>query len=170
MDKSKRLEIFEKVRQQYGGFLTNILWKLTGEKDLFAEAYQIALLKIWQNIEKLNSPAAGTYIYRIALSANSSAWKKRIGKDGHISIEQSEIEPAAVEQRIDNELIESVRREISKLPEKQSSALVMRYLEQKDYDVIAEKLNCSEVSARSNVSKAISALKKRLGIFQTQEK
>jgi RNA polymerase sigma factor (sigma-70 family) len=169
MNKSRRLEIFDKVRQQYGDFLTAVLWKLTGEKELFAEAYQIALLKIWQNIEKLNSLAAGAYIYRIALSANSLAWKKRISKDGHISIEQSEIEPAAVEQKIDDELIETVRREITKLPEKQSAALVMRYLEQKNYDVIAEKLNCSEVSARSNVSKAIAALKKKLGIFSAQE-
>ncbi len=88
MEKTKRLEIFEKVRQQYGCFLTAVLWKLTGERELFADAYQNALLRIWQNIEKLETPAAGAYIYRIALSANSAAWKKRIGKDGHINIEQ----------------------------------------------------------------------------------
>ena len=169
MDKSRRLEIFEKVSQQYGGFLTSVLWKLTGERELFADAYQNALLKMWINIEKLESPAAGAYIYRIALSANSLAWKKRVGKDGQVSIEQSAIEPAVYDSRVDNELIESVRREISKLPEKQSSALVMRYLEQQSYDVIAEKLNCSEVSARSNVSKAITALKKKMGIFSGQE-
>ncbi len=169
MEKSRRLEIFEKVRQQYDRFLTVVLWKLTGERELFADAYQNALLRIWQNIEKLETPAAGAYIYRIALSSNSAAWKTIIGKNGHVSIEQSEIEPEALEKKIDNELIEAVRRQITKLPEKQSAAVVMRYLEQQDYNVIAEKLNCSEVSARSNVSKALAALKKKLGIFSTQE-
>jgi RNA polymerase sigma factor (sigma-70 family) len=163
MDKSRRLELFEKVRGQYGNFLTAALWKLTGERELFTEAFQIALLKIWQNVEKLDSPAAGAYIYRIALSANSMAWKKRISKDGHISFDQCEQEPAAVETRVDNELIEAVRREIARLPQKQSAALVMRYLEQQDYKVIAEKLNCSEISARSNVSKALATLRRLLG-------
>jgi len=169
MDKSRRLEIFEKVRRQYDSYLTSVLWKLTGERELFADAYQNALLRIWQNIEKLETPASGAYIYRIALSANSAAWKKRIGKDGHISIEQTEIEPEAFDKKVDTDLIESIRREISKLPEKQSEAIVMRYFEQQEYNVIAEKLNCSEVAARSNVSKAIAALKKKFGISKTGE-
>ena len=169
MEYSKRLKAFEGVKGRYNGFLTAVLWRLTGERELFAEAYQTALMKIWQNVEKLDSPAAGAYIYRIALSANSTAWKKRISKDGHISIEQSEIEPAAVEQGIDNELIEAVRKAITKLPVKQSTALVMRYLEQKDYSDIAEALCCSEISARSNVSKALTAVKKKLAILSGQE-
>ncbi len=169
MEKTRRLEIFEKVRQQYDRFLTAVLWKLTGERELFADAYQNALLKIWQNIEKLETPAAGAYIYRIELSANTAACKTRIGKNGHISIEQSEIEPEALEKKIDNELIESVRSEISKLPEKQSEAIVMRYFEQQEYSVIAEKLNCSEVAVRSNVSKAIASLKKNLKLNKTGE-
>jgi len=162
MDKSRRLEIFEEVRSQYSGFLTAVLWKLTGERELFAEAFQIALIKIWQNIDKLDSPAAGAYIYRIALSANSIAWKKRISSNGHISIDQCPREPAAAEKGIDVELMEKVRKALAKLPGKQSTAIVMRYLEQQDYEKIAAKLNCSEVSARSNVSKGLAALRMKL--------
>jgi RNA polymerase sigma factor (sigma-70 family) len=175
MDKSRRLELFEKVRADYAGFLTAVLWKLTGERELFAEAFQIALLKIWQNVEKLDSPAAGAYIYRIALSANSTAWKKRISKDGHISFDQCQQEPAApatsCEARagVDYELMGAVRKVIAKLPQKQSQALVMRYLEQQDYATIAEKLNCSEISARSNVSKALATLRRLLGALALQE-
>ena len=176
MDKSRRLELFEKVRGQYGNFLTVALWKLTGERELFAEAFQIALLKIWQNVEKLDSPAAGAYIYRIALSANSAAWKKRISKDGHISFDQcQQQEPAApaisCEARagVDYELMGAVRKVIARLPQKQSQAIVMRYLEQQDYATIAEKLNCSEISARSNVSKALATLRRLLGALALQE-
>jgi RNA polymerase sigma factor (sigma-70 family) len=162
MNKSERLEIFERVRSQYGSFLTAVLWKLTGERELFAEAFQIALIKIWQNIEKLDSSAAGAYIYRIALSANSTAWKKRISSNGQTSIDQCQQEPAAKEEYIDVELVEKVRKAIAKLPGKQSTAIVMRYLEQQDYEKIAAKLGCSEVSARSNVSKGLAALRMKL--------
>ncbi len=161
MDNPSRLELFEKTRNRYSNFLAAVLWKLTGERELFAEAFQIALLKIWQNVEKLDSPAAGAYIYRIALSANSTAWKKRISKDGHLSFDQCE-EPAANQESGDLELMDAVRKVMAKLPRKQSQAIVMRYLEQQDYKVIAEKIGCSEIGARSNVSKALSALRKRL--------
>lgn len=168
MEYSERLKAFDDVKGRYNAFLTALLWRLTGERELFAEAYQTALLKIWQNVEKLNTPAAGAYIYKIAVSANSTAWKERIRKDGHLSIEQNE--PEAVEKKSDDELVNAVRAQISKLPKKQSIALIMRYLEQKDYDAIAVRLGCSENSARSNVSKALAALKKKLAFFSRQEK
>lgn len=170
MEYSERLKAFEEVKGRYNRFLTSVLWRLTGERELFSEAYQTALLKIWQNVEKLNTPAAGAYIYKIAVSANSTAWKDRIRKDGHISIEQNELEPAAIEKKGDDELIDAVRAEISKLSKKQSAALIMRYLEQKDYDAIAARLGCSEIAARSNVSKALAALKKKLTFLLGQEK
>jgi DNA-directed RNA polymerase specialized sigma24 family protein len=38
----------------------------------------------------------------------------------------------------------------------------MRYLEQQGYEDIARNLGCSEAGARSNVSKALAALKDKL--------
>jgi RNA polymerase sigma factor (sigma-70 family) len=154
---SKRLELFEKLQGQYKGFLTSMLWKLTGNPDVFAEALQYTLLGIWQNLEKLTGPKAGAYIYRIALSANSKAWQNRAGKNGQIPI----IKPTP-DDPVDEETLTIVRKEIAKLPEKQSQAIVMRYIEQNDYAVIAGKLNCTEDTARSHVSKAIASLRKNL--------
>ena len=78
MNLSRRAETFEQVRAKYVGFLASVLWKLTGDRELFTEAMQYTLLGMWQNIEKLNGKKAGAYIYRIALSANSRAWRNRI--------------------------------------------------------------------------------------------
>ncbi len=163
MNKSRRLEIFEKLRQRNAGFLTAVLWKLTADRELFVEAMQIALLKIWQNAEKLdNNKKATAYIYRIALSANSQAWRHRIGKNGQVSLEAFAAEPAARQRNDNSDIIDKIRLVIAKLPSKQARAIVMRYFEQSDYTDIAEKLRCSEAAARSNVSKAIAALKKKL--------
>ena len=164
MEHSERLEIFERVRAEHSVFLISVLWKLTGDRELFTEAMQYALLGMWRNAEKLDSKKAGAYIYKIALSANSKAWRNRIGRDGQISKNQSGIDKDPAEKVSNEESVELIRRAIAQLPAKQGRAIVMRYLEQKDYKCIAERLNCSQAGARSNVSKALATLKDKLAI------
>ena len=162
MKYAKRLEIFEQVRAKYAGFLTSVLWKLTGDKELFAEAMQYALLGMWRNVEKLNGKKAGAYIYRIALTANSKAWRNRVGRDGQISQTQVGVDRDPREKADKRELEDIVRRGIAQLPAKQGRAIVMRYLEQQSYAAIAEKLSCGEAGVRSHVSKAVATLKYKL--------
>jgi RNA polymerase sigma factor (sigma-70 family) len=162
MKYSERAEVFRQLRTRYSGFLTSVLWKLTGDRELFIEAMQYALLGMWRHVEKLNSKKAGAYIYRIALTANSKAWRNRIGKDGQISRSQAGIEDDPVTRIGESELVVMVRRAIAQLPARQSRAIVMRYLEQQDYKGISAELGCTEAGARSNVSKAIATLKKKL--------
>ncbi len=73
MKQDERLEIFEKLRAKYSVFLLSVLWKLTGDRELFTEAMQYTLMGMWEHIEKLKGRQAGGYIYRIALTANSRA-------------------------------------------------------------------------------------------------
>jgi len=156
------VEIFRRVKADYAGFLTLVLWKLTGDRELFYEALQYAMLGMWKNVEKLNGKKAGAYIYRIALSANSKSWRNRIGRNGQISESQVSGEKDPAEKIGSSELAKIVRRAISELPAKQARAIVMRYLEQQSYETIADKLSCTEAGARSNVSKALAALKGKL--------
>jgi RNA polymerase sigma factor (sigma-70 family) len=165
---SKRLELFEKLRIEYTGYLTSTLWKLTGDTDIFAEAIQYSLLGIWMNLEKLAGPQAGAYIYRIALSANSKAWRNRIGKDGQIP-KANVIRNPTADGPADEETLNLVRKEIAKLPEKQSQAIVMRYIDRHDYHAIAERLDCTEDTARSHVSKAIASLREKLAYSNISE-
>ena len=162
MERSERLELFEKIRAEYSGFLLSVLWKLTGDRELFAEAMQYTLMGMWQHIEKLNGSKAGAYIYRIALSANSRAWRNRIGRNGQLPARQIDTDSEPQAQIGGVELTAQVRKAISRLPEKQARAIVMRYLQQHDYETISEKLCCSNASARSHVSKALAALKDKL--------
>src|SRR4030066_1559219 len=100
MKHSERLELFENVRACYSVFLTSVLWKLTGDKELFTEAMQYSLFGIWQHVEKLKGEKAGAYIYRIALTANSKAWRNRVGRNGEIP--NDPIDPAEdADERLD---------------------------------------------------------------------
>ena len=162
MKQDERLEIFEKLRAQYSVFLLSVLWKLTGDREMFAEAMQYTLMGMWQHIEKLNGRQASAYIYRIALTANSRAWRNRIGKNGKFAQGRVDIDQDSSEKLERVELTAKVRKAISRLPEKQGRAIVMRYLQQHDYETISVKLCCSKASARSHVSKALAALKDKL--------
>jgi len=169
MKYSKRAELFRQLRTNYAGFLASVLWKLTYDRELFTEAMQYALLGMWQHIEKLKGKKAGAYIYRIVLTANSKAWRDRIGKNGHFNKSRLDIQESPHEMLGRSELTEMVRREISHLPRKQARAIVMRYLEQQDYGNIAAQLRCSQAGARSHVSKAIATLKSKLAALAEQE-
>ena len=162
MKQSERLEIFEKVRAEYSVFLLSVLWKLTGDRELFTEAMQYTLMGMWEHIEKLNGRKAGAYIYRIALSSNSRAWRNRIGRNGQFAQSRIDIDADPGEKIGRVELAAKVRKAISRLPDKQARAIVMRYLEQHNYETISEKLCCTEASARSHVSKALAAMKDKL--------
>jgi len=161
MKYSERLEAFGKVQAEQTGFLQAVLWKLTGDEEIFAEAMQYALMGIWRNIEKLKGQKATGYIYKIALSANSKAWRNRITSNGQL---QNELQ---VDSQPDDmighaELVANIRKAISRLPAAQSTAIAMRYLQQQDYETIAGQLGCSAAGARSHVSKALATLKNKL--------
>ena len=162
MKYKKRLESFADAQEQYTGFLKSVLWKLTGDVELFSEAMQYSLLKMWQHAEKLQSKKAGAYIYRIALSAASQAWRNRSGRDGNCGLVHIVTVEESYRKVADTEILELTRRAISNLPVKQSRAIVMRYFEEKGYDILASELNCSEATARSHVSKAIRKLKLKI--------
>jgi RNA polymerase sigma factor (sigma-70 family) len=162
MKHSERLEIFEKVRAEHSVFLLSVLWKLTGDKELFTEAMQYTLMGMWQHIEKLDGTKAGAYIYRIALTANSRAWRNRIGRNGDFARHRVDVDKDPGEKMHRTELAAKVRRLMSQLPAKQSHAIAMRYIEQEDYQTISEKLGCSKAGARSHVSKALAVLKDKL--------
>ena len=92
MNYSKRAELFRQLRTKHAGYLASVLWKLTGDRELFTEAMQYALFGMWQHIEKLNGKKAGAYIYRIVLTANSKAWRNRIGRNGHFNKNQLDVQ------------------------------------------------------------------------------
>lgn len=162
MNHTRRMEIFHKVREQYLGLLTGVLWKLSGERELFAEAMQYALMGLWEHVEKLDRPTAASYVYRIALSANSKAWRQRIGRDGSASLERCALDNDPEARLMHAELSEQVRRALALLSTQQSQALVLRYLDQRDYADVAQQLGCSPAAARSHVSKALAAMKQKL--------
>lgn len=164
MDQVRRTEHFARCRERYAGYMASVLWRLTGDRELFAEAMQYALLGLWQHVEQLEGDKATAYLYRIMLTANSRAWRERVGKDGQFA-HATDVHENPDLQADNSESVAAVRQAISRLPVKQARAVTMRYLEQREYGDIAGHLGCSEAGARSHVAKAVAALKSRLAVL-----
>ena len=84
MNQDNRLEQFGQVKQRYSSFLEAVIWKLTGNEDMYLEALQYSLLEIWRHLAKLDGPHAGRYIYRIAQTACQKARAGRAGVSDQI--------------------------------------------------------------------------------------
>jgi RNA polymerase sigma factor (sigma-70 family) len=168
MRDSQRREIFEKVRIQYLRFLSVVLWKLTADRELFTEAMQYSLLSMWQHVEKLQGPQAPRYLYRIALSANSKAWRQRVGQNGELPTDCHVSAAGGANSAEQTEQFRRVRQALAGLPQKQAEAVVMRYLQQQDYSDIATQLKCSPDTARSHVSKALATLRAKLASLESE--
>jgi len=100
------------------------------------------------------------------LTANSKAWRNRIGRNGQINESHLGVTEGPDEKVSDSELVAKVRQAVAQLPAKQAKAIVMRYFEQQEHRDVAEKLNCSQAGARSHVSKAIATLKSKLATLR----
>ena len=162
MTHEEQIAVFDRLKTRHLRLLTGVLWKLTGDREIFAEAMQYALLGLWRHVEKLEDDKAAGYLYRIALSANTKAWRQRIGRDGDIGLRPADPGENPETRTHQADLATQVRRTIARLPGKQGRAVVMRYFEQKDYAAIAAALGCTEAAARSHVSKAIARLRSKL--------
>ncbi|MCF7955783.1 MAG: sigma-70 family RNA polymerase sigma factor [Phycisphaerae bacterium] len=166
MSAFERKQQFNILINRYSSFLEGVLWKLTGDRELFADAMQNALLAIWRNVETISKSGNNRYIYRVAQSAASKAWKHRPIATGETVLKTvvcSENDGVFMAQ---SDEIGRLRSEITALSDKQGQAIMMRYFEQMDYVDIADVMGCSAATARSHVSKGLTLLRKRFAAGQ----
>ena len=84
---------------------------------------------------------------------------------GHELAPEASPEPAPE----DGALRARVRQEVARLPRMQREAVWLRWIEELDYDRIAERLGCSRETARANVYQGIKRLRERLAPLWNEE-
>ncbi len=163
MDHRERIRQFERLQKQHSRFLRGVLWKLTGDRDRFEEALQESFIQMWRFGHKMNGTMNSSYIYRIAQSAAAKAWRNsRLRPAGLVETDCTHTNDPD-QTMIAAEQLDRLRHTIAALPIRQGRALIMRYLEGYEYSELAEKMSCTESTARSHVSKALATLKQKLG-------
>jgi len=156
----------------FGGFLLAaaprmkaLAARLTASPEAADDVFQEAALRLWRRLPSL---APGTnlpgYLTRVVVNICMDNHRQK-GHDVSLA-QQTTVEiPAPDENPSDSsfhELVPHLRIALAALSAKRRDALVLRYFEGLQYADIAALLGCSEPAARSHVSKAKAALKKRL--------
>jgi len=166
---------FEFLLRKYRAPLVNFLFRMVRDTATAEDLAQEVFLRIYR-ARRQYAPSAKftTWLFRIAtnLALNS------IRDNRHRKMEVSLDAPAndedaaprelpAREMRIDERLVEqdrmeTIRRAVASLPEKQRAAVLLHKYEEMDYAEIAKILDCSESALKSLLFRAYETLRVQL--------
>jgi RNA polymerase sigma-70 factor (ECF subfamily) len=145
------------------------LLRLSSNPEDAADLYQETWLRAYRAYPRLEpADSVRPWLYTIA----SNLWRNRARDSARYSRvlvpDEKELSAAdliAKDHRLDHEnegyAAVHLRELIAALPDKQKQALHLRYFAGFSYAEIAKAIDCSEESARANVSQAMGKLKKR---------
>ena len=160
---------FEEIMQRHQREIMRYLLRLSGNREDAADLFQETWLRAYRAYPTLDPQGSvRPWLYTIASNllrnrARDSARRARV-----VVPDQNKLAAAgliAKDNRPDHEnegyAAVHLRELIAALPSKQQQALHLRYFAGLNYAEIANAIDCSEESARANVSQAMGKLKKR---------
>ncbi len=129
------------------------------------DVVQDTLIKVWDkrdSWQEINSVEA----FSLTICRNLALDRLKKKGNDNLSIEEESTEPAStasnpLEQTLQNDRIDQVRRLINELPEKQRSCIQLREFEGKSYKEVAEVLGISEEQVKVNIFRARQTIKQR---------
>jgi len=137
--------LFERYEKKLIRYILRISSFSEEEAD---DVLQEAFLKIWKNLNKFDgSLKFSSWVYRIVHNTTVSEWKKSKsrGKDQQIKIDSELFQNLPSKINLTKEFQKEyddkeIRKILNALPKKYSEVLVLKFLEEKDYNEISDIL------------------------------
>ena len=167
---------FAEIVGRYRNPITNYLYRFLNDYEEAVDLAQETFVRVYFAIERYHTDYAfSTYIYRIATNLAISEIRKRkrrqlLSLTGLFQNEdESETEFQLTDEKSlpDEDLIEDERnrtiaRAIAALPDKYRAPIILREIEDKSYEEIAQILNLGLGTTKSRISRARNLLKEKL--------
>jgi RNA polymerase sigma-70 factor (ECF subfamily) len=149
------LAAFDDLMRQYQRLVLVTALRLTGNLHDAQDISQDVFLKLYRNLNKLDTTSLTSWLYRVTVNACYDRRRRNRPED---PVDYADRLPAAGGDPHES-LAEEERRHVlalslRMLPEKERAALVLRDLEGLSTEETAEILGSSEATVRSQVSKA----------------
>jgi RNA polymerase sigma-70 factor (ECF subfamily) len=144
------------------------IWRITRVAEDAEDALQESLTIIWKRRSRIGRhPHPQALILRICVNCACDVLRARMRRG---SREKALVDPDALhaqdcpagERLHQQELREGVSRALLRLPDRQRTAIVMRYLLELSYEEIGDALGCSATTARVHVNRARKKLSRLL--------
>lgn len=158
---------FDAIMERHQREIMRYLLRVSGNRADAADLFQETWLRAYRAYPRLE-PESDTRAWLYAIALNLSRNRARDGsrRARVIVAEDGESPAAARSDRVRHALDDNdgyaavhLRELMSALPAKQREALHLRYFAGLDYAGIATAMDCSQQSARANVSQAMKKLK-----------
>ena len=155
---------FRELYRMYKDRLYSTCVRLLGNTEDAEDALQETFVKVYNNIGKFRGDSSiNTWLYRIAVNTCIEHTRKWKHESHHESLDDPEIKapsPAAKKEHIDMKLI--VEKEIEQLPEGCRTVFVLHTIEGFKHKEIAEMLDISDGTSKSQLSLAKEKLREQL--------
>jgi RNA polymerase sigma-70 factor (ECF subfamily) len=168
-------EAFAEIVRRYRSPITNYLYRFLNDYEEAIDLAQETFVRVYFAADRYHTEFAfSTYIYRIASNLAISELRKRkrrklLSLTGLFQSgdESTEFQPADERKLpdvslIDDEQNEIIGRAIAALPTKYRAPIILRDIEGKSYDEIAEILKLGLGTTKSRISRARALLKEKL--------
>jgi RNA polymerase sigma-70 factor (ECF subfamily) len=158
---------FDKIMERHQREIMRYLLRVSGNRADAADLFQETWLRAYRAYPRLK-PASDIRPWLYAIAVNLSRNRARDGaRRARVFVAEAREGPAANRsggvhhalQDNDGYAAVHLRELMSALPARQREALHLRYIAGLDYAGIATAMNCSQQSARANVSQALKKLK-----------
>jgi RNA polymerase sigma-70 factor (ECF subfamily) len=148
---------------RHGIELARHLRRMVRDDDAAQDLLQDTMLRAHRSLDRLGPGAnARAWLYRIATNAALNHLRGRGRERRALERHARELDvDAATGDGADHETRAALWQKVATLPERQRVALTLRIADELEYDEIAERMGCSEDTARANVYQATKKL--RLG-------
>lgn len=166
---------FEEIVSRYRNPLTNFLYRMLNDYEEAVDLAQETFVRVYFAIERYHTDYAfSTYIYRIASNLAISEIRRRrrrklMSLTGFFSFDSEEVDfhPPDKKPLPDADLLEDeektvIAKAIATLPDKYRAPIILRDIEGKSYDEIAEILQLGLGTTKSRISRARGLLKEKL--------
>ena len=167
---------FASIVGRYKSPITNYLYRFLNDYEEAVDLAQETFVRVYFAIDRYHTEYAfSTYIYRIATNLAISELRKRkrrtilslTGLFQSEDDEQTEFQPPDTRSRPDEDLVDDERsrviaKAIATLPAKYRVPIILRDVEGRSYDEVAEILELGLGTTKSRISRARGLLKEKL--------
>jgi RNA polymerase sigma-70 factor (ECF subfamily) len=164
--KAVRTDAFAEAVERHKAMVYSIGWHYLRDRQAAEEMAQEVFLQLHRNWSAIQSPEHLLFwLRRTATHRAIDAGRKRKAK-AEVGLEETD-EPTMLERIHDTLLTSYLQRMVATLPEKQRSAILLRYEEDMELDEIAEVLEMKVSTVKTNIARGLEFLRgkvsRRLG-------
>lgn len=170
---------FGEIMRRYRNQITNYIFRFLNDYEEAVDLAQETFVRVYFAIERYHTDFAfSTYIYRIATNLAISEIRKRkrrklVSLTGLFQFDNEEAQdfnppdekPLADQNLVESEQSRTIAKAIATLPEKYRAPIVLRDIEGRSYEEIAEILELGLGTTKSRISRARGLLRDKLQKF-----